>query len=317
MQCDPLSSDAERELLRALVQTAAVSLRRQAARRLADYRWQQREHELLFAAWQRAGGAVRRRPPTAAELAAAAVQLGFPELVLEDLFAPLADPAGQLRRRLERLAPRRWTLRRWLALVDVIGLPIFLLGFIWRWQFTQPRAWLVFPLWLGLSFLVQRDTPRTLGWRADNLGAATGPAAAFLGLAAAALVAVGELRGASLAAAWQSFSLRHLWNYFAFCVLQQVALNSFLTNRLLQLLPPSRAAVVAGAIFAAAHWPNPVLVPLTFVAGTAMAWLFARQRNVLPLAAAQAVAGLLVGWSFPVGWHHNLRVGPGYDQWGH
>jgi hypothetical protein len=43
-----------------------------------------------------------------------------------------------------------------------------------------------------------------------------------------------------------------------------------------------------------------------------MAWMFARERNILPLAVGQALLGSLVWWAFPVAWHHMLRVGPGY-----
>jgi membrane protease YdiL (CAAX protease family) len=101
--------------------------------------------------------------------------------------------------------------------------------------------------------------------------------------------------------------------YFAFCLLQQVALNSYLTNRLSYALEePRAAALVAGLIFAALHWPNPVLVPLTFVGGTAMSWLFSRERNILPLTVGQAILGTLVWWVFPVSWHHGMRVGPGF-----
>jgi len=67
-------------------------------------------------------------------------------------------------------------------------------------------------------------------------------------------------------------SFGQMWVYFAFCLLQQIALNSLLMNRLVSLL--SRrwlASLIAAAIFAALHWPNPVLVPLTFVGGSAMA----------------------------------------------
>jgi membrane protease YdiL (CAAX protease family) len=70
--------------------------------------------------------------------------------------------------------------------------------------------------------------------------------------------------------------------------------------------------LIAGFIFAALHWPNPVLVPLTLVAGIAMSWMFARVRNILPLAVGQALLGTLVWWTFPMAWHHMLRVGPGY-----
>ena len=101
--------------------------------------------------------------------------------------------------------------------------------------------------------------------------------------------------------------------YLAFCLLQQVGLNSFLMNRLLAAFQQPRvAALVAGAIFGALHWPNPVLVPLTFAGGVAMAWLFATERNILPLTLGQAILGALVWWAFPLAWHHSMRVGPGY-----
>jgi membrane protease YdiL (CAAX protease family) len=94
---------------------------------------------------------------------------------------------------------------------------------------------------------------------------------------------------------------------------QQIALNSLLTNRLVSLLKRRwLAGLLAGAIFSALHWPNPVLLPLTFVAGTAMAWMFLCERNILPLAVGQSLLGSLVCWAFPIAWHHMLRVGPGY-----
>jgi membrane protease YdiL (CAAX protease family) len=106
---------------------------------------------------------------------------------------------------------------------------------------------------------------------------------------------------------------RRFTGYLAFCLLQQVALNSFLTNRLLSYFGAAwPAAVLAGVLFAALHWPNPVLVPLTLVGGVAMTWLFARERNILPLALGQAVLGALVWWAFPLAWHHSMRVGPGF-----
>ena len=108
--------------------------------------------------------------------------------------------------------------------------------------------------------------------------------------------------------------IRHVVNYAAFCLLQQVALNSYLTNRLLYAFDEARmpTALVAGTVFALLHWPNPVLVPLTFFGGVAMSWLFARERNIIPLAVGQAIVGTLIWWAFPVAWHHGMRVGPGY-----
>jgi len=48
-----------------------------------------------------------------------------------------------------------------------------------------------------------------------------------------------------------------------------------------------------------------------------MSWLFARERNVLPLALGQAILGSLIWWAFPLAWHHSMRVGPGYYTFGH
>jgi membrane protease YdiL (CAAX protease family) len=203
--------------------------------------------------------------------------------------------------------------KRAVALVDVIGLPIFILAFIWRLQFTTNWAWLGFVAWMIASFAIHRDTPSTLGWRADNLWPATKRAAAAFAILAVALVAT----GAVLHAPWQIpphlIKLDRLWSYFAFCVMQQVALNSLLMNRMMSLISrPWLAAALTGVIFAACHWPNPVLVPLTFIGGAIMTGLFARERNIIPLAIMQALLGTLAWWAFPLAWHHHLRVGPGY-----
>lgn len=202
---------------------------------------------------------------------------------------------------------------RVLSLIDVVGIPIYVLLFIWRLEFTERNAWIIFPVWITASFLLHRDTPKTLGWRADNLWPATKCAFIALAIMAALLIAAGFVVGQPRHIPANLRSPARLWSYFAFCLLQQVALNSLLNNRLLSLAHRDWvAALFTGALFAACHWPNPVLVPLTFVGGAVFAWLFARHRNILPLAVIQAILGTIAWWSFPVAWHHDLRVGPGY-----
>jgi len=204
-------------------------------------------------------------------------------------------------------------MTRWLSLFDVLGISLLVPIYIWRLQASSPRTWMVFPVWLVGSFLLHRDNPKTLGWRADNLWPATRQAAMAFALAAFVLFALGLVLDAGSRLPPNLLSLRRLVNYAAFCLLQQVALQSFLNNRLMHLVPNRVASsLLAGAIFAAMHWPNPVLMPLTFLGGSVMAWLFARQRNVLPLVAVQALLSAFAWWAFPVAWHHNFRVGPGY-----
>jgi len=124
---------------------------------------------------------------------------------------------------------------------------------------------------------------------------------------------VGVALGALHRAPAHFIAPRRFIGYFAFCLLQQIAVNSYLMNRFLAAIDrPWIAALCSSMIFAALHWPNPVLVPLTLFGGFAMCWLFARERNIIPLTLGQAVLGALTWWAFPIAWHHSMRVGPGY-----
>jgi hypothetical protein len=204
--------------------------------------------------------------------------------------------------------PFRW----WLALLDVTGLPLLTVWVIWREPPAVSRLWIALPIWMLASFLIHRDTPKTLGWRADNFLPALWRATIILGPMALALVLFGLAMGMEFPGL-AALVPKHFWNYFAFCLLQQVALNSFLTNRLIYLTERRTLAIfLAALIFAAFHWPNPVLVPATLVAGLPMAWLFTRERNILPIAIWHMVLGMALGWAFPIAWHHAMHVGPGY-----
>jgi hypothetical protein len=210
-----------------------------------------------------------------------------------------------------RLAPL-WNL------IEAVAFAAFTAVYIWQLQNRHPQTWWILPIWLLLSFALHRDTPKTLGWRGDNLLAASRRALPFFALAVALLVGAGLFLGGWHRVPVHLFEGGRFWGYCAFCLLQQVGLNSFVTNRLFGAFRgPLPAAMLSGAIFAALHWPNPVLVPLTFVAGTAMAWLFATERNILPLTLMQAVLGALVWWAFPLAWHHGMRVGPGFYTFHH
>jgi hypothetical protein len=196
--------------------------------------------------------------------------------------------------------------------------------FIWRWQAAD--SWAIFPVWLVASFLLHRDTPKTLGWRADNLWPATRQGLwMFAGFIAAVLIA-GVTLGALHRTPQHLLDRHRFIGYFAFCLLQQVAVNSYLMNRFLFATStspsldsattaqehPIIAAAMSSLVFGALHWPNPVLVPVTIIGGFGMCLLFARRRNILPLTLGQAILGGLTWWAFPIAWHHSMRVGPGY-----
>jgi hypothetical protein len=202
---------------------------------------------------------------------------------------------------------------RSLNLVEALAFSAFVGIYIWLLEARCKYFWIVFLVWLLTSFFLHKDTPKTLGWRADNLWPAGKQAAAFFVPCILALCVMGILLGGLHRSSEHLLVPQKFFGYMSFCMAQQVGMNSYVTNRLLAATAnPIRAALLAGALFGALHWPNPVLVPVTWIGGTAMAWLFARQRNILPLAISQGIVGTLVWWAFPVLWHHGMRVGPGF-----
>lgn len=208
-----------------------------------------------------------------------------------------------------------WSAKRWSCLLEALGFAGFVGWYIWKLQDEVLRTWWVIPVWLVLSFVARRDTTKTLGWRADNFWAATKRAFWFFAPSSLLICVVGLFLGMLHRVPTHFLEPRKFGGYFAFCLLQQVGFNSLVTNRLLTAFEkPAPAALAAGVIFGVLHWPNPVLVPLTFIGGAAMAWLFATERNILPLTIGQAILGALVWWAFPLAWHHSMRVGPGYTE---
>ena len=209
----------------------------------------------------------------------------------------------------------RWIVERWSCLLEALAFSAFVGWYIWKLQAEAPWTWWVMFVWLVASFLARRDTPKTMGWRADNLWPATRRSAWFFALSSLLICVAGLFLGMLHRLPTHLIEPRRFGSYMAFCLLQQVGLNSLVMNRLLRAFEkPLPAAVVAGVIFSALHWPNPVLVPLTLVGGVAMAWLFGKERNILPLMLGQAILGALVWWAFPVAWHHSMRVGPGFGE---
>jgi hypothetical protein len=230
------------------------------------------------------------------------------------------------------MVPTRRVLRA-LTFLEALVFSALVAMFIWRWQAADPYSWIVFPFWLLISFLLHRDTPKTLGWRADNLWPATRQGLWMFAGFIAAVVIAGIALDALRRMPHHLLDHHRFIGYFAFCLLQQVAVNSYLMNRFLfatstptSTSQPSSdlnsvsknqehsivAAALSSLVFGALHWPNPVLVPVTLIGGFGMCLLFARQRNILPLTVGQAILGGLVWWAFPIAWHHSMRVGPGY-----
>lgn len=101
--------------------------------------------------------------------------------------------------------------------------------------------------------------------------------------------------------------------YGLWCVFQQYLMQSYFHNRLMEISPNHYlTSSLIALIFGAAHLPNPILTVATTLGGLLFAEIFARHRNIFPLALAQTVGGLLIAALSPPALIHNMRVGPGY-----
>jgi membrane protease YdiL (CAAX protease family) len=83
--------------------------------------------------------------------------------------------------------------------------------------------------------------------------------------------------------------------------------------RLVRLMPGRSIAVwTAAALFAVAHFPNPILMAATMLWGMVACRLFLRYRDLYTLGVVHAVLGLTLAFAIPAAIHHQMHVGLGY-----
>jgi hypothetical protein len=108
----------------------------------------------------------------------------------------------------------------------------------------------------------------------------------------------------------------HILGYALWALMQQFILQVFVLLRLLRLgVARTPAIALAAVLFAAAHIPNPVLVPLTLVWGACSCFFFLRYRNLYTLALAHGTLGMCLAVTVPNHIHHHMRVGLGYFEY--
>jgi membrane protease YdiL (CAAX protease family) len=168
-----------------------------------------------------------------------------------------------------------------------------------------------------VSHFLHRDTLRSLGL---SLAGMRANAQLVLPIALAfyiPLLAYGFARHTLTLVPVNGHAVESLLGYGAWCAFQQYLAQSYFHNRLMEAVRSRHLrSLLVGIIFGSAHIPNPILMVATTVAGFVFAEIFARHRNIWPIALAQAVGGLLLAAVSPASLMHNMRVGPGYLFYG-
>src|SRR5258708_13360633 len=91
------------------------------------------------------------------------------------------------------MAPER-AGKKW-YLVEALGFAALVGMYIWKWQEASPQNWWGLAAWLVVSGVLRHDTPKPLGWRADNFLAATRVAVPFFAVATGAVCGPGLFLG--------------------------------------------------------------------------------------------------------------------------
>lgn len=165
-----------------------------------------------------------------------------------------------------------------------------------------------------VSNFAHRDRLHDMGLRFDNLWSSAREVGVATLIGTVLVVAVGIAAGAG--PAFPRGMLGYMLFYPLWGLVQQYAMQSFTFRRTLESVErPGTSAAITALLFAIVHWPNWPLALMTAVGGYVWCMLFYRQPNLFTLALSHGWLAVLLRYSWPADWIHNLRIGPSYWTW--
>ncbi len=202
---------------------------------------------------------------------------------------------------------------RLLTALEALVVYAGILLYIWRWQSTHPQVWMVLAVAVFSSHLAHRDRLRDLGLLSTEL-VPNARLVLVLALALYVPLLVYGLASHKLQLIHPSArGLASFGGYLIWCAFQQYLAQSYFHRRLMAVSrSPHVSSALVALMFGAAHIPNPILMAVTTLGGFLLAEIYARHRNIWPLAFVQAAGGVLIAALAPPSLIHNMRVGPGY-----
>lgn len=110
----------------------------------------------------------------------------------------------------------------------------------------------------------------------------------------------------------QGASLRELAFLIPWGTAQQWVLQTVVLREVRGLTSRKKSVIVASALFAVVHAPNPLLMTMTFAGALGWCAIFARYPNILPLGVSHAIATIALLYAFDANLTGHLRIGQAY-----
>jgi membrane protease YdiL (CAAX protease family) len=205
--------------------------------------------------------------------------------------------------------------KRWISLSEIIILFLIVLAYIW----------IIFPLddpilnTLGLFFILSlvslssffhRKNLKSIGLRLDNFLVSLKKVGIFT-LACILLLFISGIAWGSLRFTWE-FILVFLW-YLVWAFLQQYTFQTFFNLRFSEVFEKRTTSVLASSlVFSAVHFPNPFLLPITFVVGFFWFWSYLENPNLFVVTFSHALLGTVARYTLPSAITGGMKVGTLY-----
>jgi membrane protease YdiL (CAAX protease family) len=155
-----------------------------------------------------------------------------------------------------------------------------------------------------------RWTTEEMGWR--GLRDDTSQLLVAVGFVIAALIVAAAAWSGTLHGEFTAKNAFRFFGYGLWSMVQEFIVLGFLFTRLESCFGSRRAVVYSAALFAIAHVPNPVLMPVTLAGGLIVCEVYRRTRSLVPLGIVHWMIGVAIALSVPEGLLHRMRVGMGY-----
>jgi membrane protease YdiL (CAAX protease family) len=198
-----------------------------------------------------------------------------------------------------------------MSAAEALTVFVMIMAYIWKLRFTHPAFWLFPFAVVMISHVARGEDASTLGFRVTNIRTCIRLFGAPVIALIVAMWGVGILAGSLRPQGFMQAAFSLVW-YLPWGLFQQYLLNGYFLRRFEADLSRNAAAVLASALFCAAHAPNWYLMIATLAGAFAAIPVYRRCHNLWFLGLAHATIGFTLFMVVPDSVSRHLRVGPGW-----